>query len=186
MDKNIYGKLLVAALIILSFSVSSCKDEISNIYSTKYPVRFVFEVASSSELFNAMGNPGQFVTIRPLNGKVKISNTLQSHEYSLSQIGYSAFEFGLGGLIVGTSSSPNMSNVFEPVAYDLACPNCDRQTYRLQVKDNGTALCSHCGNSYDLNNNGWIITVTDDSKQYRGLYRYRIAYNGMTISVTNK
>lgn len=164
----------------------ACKDEATSIYSARYPVRFYFEVAGSTELFNAMGNPGQFVTIRPINGKVRISNNLQSHEYSLSAIGAREFEYGLGGLIVGTSSTPNMSNGYDYMAYDLACPNCDRQTYRLQLKDNGTALCTHCGNSYDLNNYGWIITVTDDSKEYRGLYRYRIMYNGTAISVNNR
>ena len=165
----------------------SCKKEISGTYSTKYPVRFYFEVAQSAELFNAIGNPGQFVTIRKTEGKVRITNMInQSHDYALSQIGGREFEFGLGGLIVGTSSTPNMSNGFDLVAYDLACPSCDRQDKRLTIKDNGTALCSHCGNSYDLNNYGWIITATDKEKEQRGLYRYRISYNGMAINVNNK
>ena len=155
-------------------------------YSTKYRVRFYFEVATSAELLNAMVNPGQFVTIRPYNGKVKITNMVgQSHEYALSQIG-AEFEYGLGGLIVGTSSIPNLSNGFDIVAYDLVCPNCDRQSHRLTIKDNGTALCSHCGNSYDLNNYGWIITASDATKEQRGLYRYKIIYNGVTINVNNK
>ena len=87
----------------------------------------------------------------------------QSHEYALSQIGAREFEYGLGGLIVGTSSTPNMSNGFDIVAYDLACPNCDR-----------------------LNNFGWIITASDATKEQRGLYRYRIIYNGVSINVNNK
>ncbi len=176
-------KFIIAVICICG--LISCKEDISSTYSTKYPVRFYFEVAGSTELYNAMGNPGQFVTIKPLNGKVIITNSIGSNEYSLSQVGYSEFEYGLGGLIVGTSSSPNMSNGYDCVAYDLACPNCNRQSYRLTVNDNGTALCSHCGNSYDLNNYGWIISVTDDSKEYRGLYRYRIVYNGVAINVNN-
>ena len=174
-------------LIVFICLFTSCKDEVSSTYSTKYQVRFYFEVATSVELYNAMGNPGQFVTIRPINGKVRITNMLgQNHEYALSQIGAREFEYGLGGLIVGTCSSPNLSNGFDNVAYDLACPNCDRQSHRLTIKDNGTALCSHCGNSYDLNNNGWIITASDATKEQRGLYRYRIIYNGVAINVNNK
>ena len=178
---------IVPLILALICVISSCKDEVSSTYSTKYHVRFYFEVATSAELFNAMGNPGQFVTIRPINGKVKITNMVgQSHEYALSQIGAKEFEYGLGGLIVGTSASPNMSNGFDIVAYDLACPNCDRQSHRLTIKDNGTALCSHCGNSYDLNNYGWIITASNATKEQRGLYRYRIIYNGVAINVNNK
>ncbi len=166
--------------------LAACTDDTTSSFSTKYPVRFYFEVAGSTELYNAMGNPGQFVTIRGINGKVRIANSLGSTDYALSQIGAREFEYGLGGLIVGTASTPNMSGGFDYVAYDLACPRCDQQRYRLDVKDNGTALCSHCGNSYDLNNYGWIITVGNDSEQQRGLYRYRIVYNGMAINVNNR
>ena len=174
-------------IIMMLCCLVSCKDEISGTYSTKYPVRFYFDVAQSAELFNAIGNPGQFVTIRKIEGKVKITNMVgQSHDYALSQIGAKEFEFGLGGLIVGTSSTPNMSNGLDILAYDLSCPSCDRQSYRLTVKDNGTALCSHCGNSYDLNNYGWILTATDATKEQRGLYRYRVFYNGTSINVNNK
>lgn len=174
-------------IVILTCMVclSACKDEISSTYSTKYPVRFYYEVAGSTELYNAMGNPGQFVTVRQVSGKIRVTNSVGSHDYTLSQVGYSEFEFGLGGLIIGTSSTPNMSGGYDLMAYDLACPNCDRQSYRLTVKDNGTALCSHCGNSYDLNNYGWIISVTDNSKEYRSLYRYRIMYNGVAVNVNN-
>ncbi len=178
MKKTIFMFLCVLGL-------TACKDDISSTYSTKYPVRFYYEVAGSTELYQAMGNPGQFVSIRPVNGKIRIANSLGSHDYSLSQVGYSEFEFGLGGLIVGTSSTPNMSDGLDIVAYDLACPNCDRQSYRLTLSDNGTAQCAHCGNSYDLNNYGWILTVSDESKEYRGLYRYRISYNGIAINVNN-
>lgn len=173
---------VVAAVLLLV----SCKDDINSTYSTKYPVRFYFEVATSSELYNAIGNPGQFVSIRAIGGKIRISNSLGSNDYSLSQIGSREFEYGLGGLIVGTSSTPNMQNGFDLMAYDLACPKCDRQTYRLSLHDNGTALCSHCGTSYDLNNYGWVIGVAEEAQPARALLRYRIAFNGVAINVSNR
>lgn len=173
-------------MLFCCIGLMGCKDEINKIYSTKYPVRFYYEVATSTELFNALGNPGQYVTIQPLGGKIIIGNTLQQHEYPLSAIGSRDFLFGLGGLIIGTSSTLNMSNGFDLVAYDLACPNCDRAAYRLTVKDNGTASCKKCGSSFDLNNYGVILSVSDQSKEYRGLYRYRIFYNGLAINVNNR
>ena len=178
--------VFVSVLAGVMLLAAACKDDISSTYSTKYPVRFYFEVAASSELYNAIGNPGQFVSIRPVGGKVRISNVLGGNDYSLSQIGSREFEYGLGGLIIGTSSTPNMQNGYDLMAYDLACPTCDRQTYRLTLKDNGTALCSHCGNSFDLNNYGWVLGVNDDTKQTRGLLRYRIVFNGMAVSVSNR
>ena len=175
--------LLIPLLILL---LVGCTDDSSSTYSHKYRVRFYMETVQSTELYNAIGNPGQFVSIRPLNGKVKIENTLGGHEYSLSQLGSKEFEYGLGGLIVGTSSTPNMQGQFDIVAYDLACPNCHRQNRRLTLNDNGTAHCANCGINYDMNNYGWILNV-DNTKAdgLRGLYRYRINYNGLAINVTN-
>lgn len=182
----------IMAVALMCLIVGCSKDDLTtNRYSTKYPVRFYFEVITSPELFNAVGNPGQFVTIRPLMGKVAIANSQQETEYPLSQIGYKEFEYGLGGLIVGTSATPNVNGGFDLVAYDLSCPNCDRQMFRLTVRDNGTALCKKCGITYDLNNFGWIMSVPENCifDQPRGLYNYRIYYGngatGPTINVNN-
>lgn len=175
------GFALLALLLLVS-----CSDDSSSKFSKKYQVRFYFEVQQSAELFNAIGNPGQFVSIRPLNGKVRIHNTMGGHDYSLSSVGSRDFEYGLGGLIVGTSSTPNMNGGFDLVAYDLACPNCDRQSRRLTLKDDGSAFCEHCGISYDMNNYGWLLHVDENAKsELRSLYRYHINFNGMAINVTN-
>lgn len=180
-------KLLCLSLIICMFM--ACDKDLSTTYSTKYPVRFYFDVINSTELYNAMGNPGQFVSIRSLGNKVRIENVLGGHDYSLSQIGSSEFEYGLGGLIVGISSTPSMNNTFDPVAYDLACPNCSSASpKRLTVMDNGTAKCKNCGIVYDLNNWGWIVETPSDlgDKELHGLYRYRILFNGTSINVNNR
>lgn len=186
---ELFATLVIAVLCLLT----SCdKDDLTtNRYSTKYPVRFYYETAVSTELMNAVGNPGQFVTIRPITGKIIIANTQGETTYPLSQIGYKEFEYGLGGLIVGTSSTPNKNGGFDLVAYDLGCPNCDRKSIRLTLRDNGTVNCKSCGITYDLNNFGWIIEKPDDCKfdKPRGLYNYRIYYNatptGMAINVNN-
>ena len=180
-------------LSIFAIMLIACDKDLrtSAQYSTKYPVRFYFDVINSTELYNAVGNPGQFVTIRPIAGKVIIANPQKETAYPLSQIGYKEFEYGLGGLIVGTSSTPNMEGGFDLKAYDLACPNCDRQSIRLTLHDNGTVICKSCGISYDLNNFGWITETPKDCKydNPRGLYQYKIYYTptatGMAINVNN-
>ncbi len=175
--------LLSITYYILSIVVlTSCGDEQ---YSTQYQVRFYMEVNQSAELITAIGNPGQFVTIRQKAGKVRIENELGGNDYSLSYIGANEFLYGLGGLIVGTTNIPGTSGVFDIVAYDLACPTCNRAERRLSVS-NGIAKCVKCGLSYDLNNNGIIIDSADSTLvNTRGLYRYRVVYNGMAINVFN-
>ncbi len=163
----------------------SCEDEISSQYSTKYRVRFYMEVIGAAELINTIGNPGEYVTIRQRAGKVRIENEQGGNEYTLSYIGANEFEYGLGGLIVGTSSVPNMSDGFDILAYDLACPSCDRNDRRLTVK-NGEAHCGKCGLTYDLNYFGVVKSATDSTlTNVRGLYRYRIVYDGRAINVFN-
>lgn len=173
------------------FALAGCKDEYSysSQFSSKYPVQFYFSVGASAELINVIGNPGEYVTIRRKSGtgNVHIENTHGvGNDYPISYTGEHDFRYGLGGLIVGTSNVLNMNDGFDLVAYDLACPTCDRAAYRLSLKDNGTAKCAHCGITYDMNNYGVVIeadTVTEGS--VRGLYRYRITYDGQAIRVFN-
>ncbi len=174
--------LLSITYSLLSIVLTSCGDEQ---YSTQYQVRFYMEVNQSAELINAIGNPGQFVTIRQKAGKVRIENELGGNDYNLSYIGANEFLYGLGGLIVGTTNMLNMNGGLDIVAYDLACPTCNRAERRLSVK-NGKAKCARCGLSYDLNNNGVIIDAVDSTLvNTRALYRYRVVYNGIAINVFN-
>lgn len=172
------------------FALSGCKDEYSysSRFSTKYPVRFYFVVNSSAELIHAIGNPGGYATIRrsPKAGHVRIENTLGATDYSLSSVGGTDFLYGLGGLIVGTSNILNMNNGNDLLAYDLACPTCDRADRRLTLKDNGNAKCNKCGITYDMNNLGVIVEADSVSKDNaRGLYRYQITFDGYAIRVFN-
>ncbi len=177
--------LLPIAVYLLPFAFTSCEDEVSSQYSTQYQVRFFMNVNESAELISAIGNPGQFVTIRQKAGKVRIENELGGNDYNLSYIGANEFLYGLGGLIVGTSNIPNMNGNFDIVAYDLACPTCNRAERRLSVHG-GNAKCGKCGLSYDLNNNGVISNSADSTlTNVRGLYKYRLIYDGKSINVFN-
>ena len=177
---------MLAAMALIT---SGCEDTISSKFSHKYKVRFYFEVAQSPELYNALANPGQFVTIRQKagTGKVRIENSLSGTDYALSSIGSTDFEYGLGGLIVGTCNLLNMNNQYDIVCYDLACPNCDRADRRLTVSDDGTAQCAKCGIKYNLNGQGAIISAPSfpDDRELYALYNYPVNYNGLAVNINN-
>ena len=167
--------------------LSSCKkDETTQTYSTANRVFVSFAVLSYAELFNAMGNPGQFVSIRPMTQNeaagVQIANTIEGHFYRLDKIDFKSFYFGLGGLIVGTRNGE-----MENLAYDLACPNCNRADIRLELSSSVICTCPNCNIVYSLNNYGYIDNTEKNTihSNPRGLYRYRIMYDGTTVNVYN-
>ena len=171
-------------MLFILISFSSCKEDISSVYSTKNRVQCGFNVVSYAELIHCIDNYGQFSTIRQSGTKIIMSSPVSTNSYDFDAVSARSFYFGLGGLIVGT---PNLSSDGNPYrCYDLACPNCDRASYRLNVSDNGRASCSHCGITYDLNNDGVIIDRGNSNfESPRVLYRYRISYNGMMIHMYN-
>ena len=180
-----FNKYLVSLpVLFILISFSSCKEDISSVYSTKNRVQCGFNVVSYAELIHCIDNYGQFSTIRQSGTKIIMSSSVSTNSYDFDAVSARSFYFGLGGLIVGT---PNLSSDGNPYrCYDLACPNCDRASYRLNVSDNGRASCSHCGITYDLNNDGVIIDRGNSNfDSPRVLYRYRISYNGSMIHMYN-
>jgi len=179
--------VLSALCLLCVLSVSCKKDETTQTYSTANRVFVSFSVLHYAELFNAMGNPGQFVTVRSTtqNGVtgVLMTNSATSHFYQLDKVDLTSFYFGLGGLILGTNNYAEL----ESLAYDLACPNCNRADKRMTLGTDGTVRCPHCHIVYDLNNYG-IIANTEENTIHatpRGLYRYRIMFDGTTVNVYN-
>jgi len=81
----------------------------------------------------------------------------------------------ISGFIIGTPAVPDMQGNLAPVAYELACPNCDMEasiSRALALTGVAAAACGRCGRVYDLNNGGMVSTGTDG----HSLYRYRIRY----------
>lgn len=177
-------KHFIFALFILSaFVFTSCtKEEASKTYSTANMVRCYLQVQQYTQLFNTMGSFGEFATIRPLKsqGKMSMWSNIGTTDYPMTA-DMRGFEFGLGGLIVG------VNYYGEYMAFDLACPNCNRADRRLTIGDAGIAKCAKCGLSYDLNNYGVISAASSVSENVspRGLFRYRIMYDGTNLSVYN-
>ena len=177
---------IVLTVLTILLATSCQKDEAQKTYSTKYPVRCNFYVPTYTQLFNAMAGYGQYVTVRQTTDRqsgtsvIQMSDMLSTDNYAIDAT-MRYFNYGLGGLIIG------MSTYTEPLAFDLACPNCDRAERRLSLKDDGTAVCSKCGITYDLNNYGFIRSVPDQCQHLtpRGLYRYHITFYGDNVSVYN-
>ena len=66
----------------------------------------------------------------------------------------------IAGFIVGTSDTPDLSGTLQPVAYELACPNCYTKDYverQLVFQDRLTMHCTRCNRSYSLRNGGIVV-----------------------------
>ena len=79
----------------------------------------------------------------------------------------------IAGFIVGTSDTPDLSGALQPVAYELACPNCYTKDYverQLVFQDRLTLHCTRCNRSYSLRNGGIVVAGEAGLK----LFKYRI------------
>ncbi len=172
--------LCVAGFISASQVLFSCSDETTSTYSKKHPVKCDFMVVQYTELFNVVGNFGQFATIRKSGAKITMKGPASENTYNLLET-QKYFNFGLGGIIVGTNYNGDMR------AYDLSCPNCDRVDKRLVITSDSYAKCSHCEIEYNLNYDGTIFKVPEKCihQSPRGLFRYRVVYDGTYIHIYN-
>ena len=161
-----------------------CSDDATSTFSNREHVYCYFDALQYPELFHAMGNLGQYATIRKhvVNGVTKITMTSASSttDYTVDALSNN-FGFGLGGLIVGTN------NYGEQLCFDLSCPICDRADRRLTLSNGGYVQCVKCKTIFDLNNYGVIYQIDEDNPPTinRGLYRYRINYNGQIVNAYN-
>ena len=185
--KSYIRRNFLFSLVVL-FAISSCKkNEINATYEPfpGCPPPFISLAPLSYAELTAALNQGSFVTIRSVttagdyNTKIRISNGVSTQDYVPAAIDFKSFRFGCGGIITGTNYGG------EPLAYDLACPNCRSVEYRLTVNTDGTCSCSHCNIVYDLNNYGFIINTEKNTihSAPRGLYRYRAEINPQVVHV---
>lgn len=160
--------------------LAACSDDISSTYSMKYRVRCDFRVITYLELFNTIGNCGQFATIKQSGTKITMKCASSENTYNkLADQKY--FEYGNGGLIVGTTYAGELR------AYDLSCRNCDRKDIRMNIVRDIYAKCPHCNIIYNLNLDGCIDEVPENCihSKPRGLYQYRIELLGDYVSIHN-
>ena len=164
---------------LLLFAVSCDKSSYS-VFSTKYKVYFTCETNVSP--FNQLSTPGRFLSVRKSDGMLIIKDSDgETRKEPLTETKNRSFVMGLAGLILGT---PTFNNDFMYIyAYDLGCPECDAPTIRLKFDLQGTASCSKCGGSWNLNSDG--APINTDGKQMRPLYRYPTTLRNGILTVSN-
>lgn len=86
---------------------------------------------------------------------------------------------------MGRASQTELGTADYPyLCYDLCCSNCysnDAIARNLSLEDGGRASCSRCHRTYDLNNDGVVVS----GDKGRKLERYHINYNGTAIMIAN-
>jgi len=171
----------ILTICLLLCALTACDDTVTSTYSKKYRVMCGFTVVSYAELLAVVNNPGQYGTIRQSGSKILMTSPSSSNSYSMDALS-EEFQFGLGGIIVGTDSYGNLR------AYDLACPNCDRNYRRLTLLNDGsgTCKCAQCAIVYDLNNDGVIVDKGNGTHSSpRSLYRYPVSFDGTNLRIVN-
>jgi len=170
------GVLFVTFLLL----AVACDRNSYSTFSNKYRVFFSCETYQSP--FNQLTTPGRFLSVRKSEGKLTMTDSDgNKYEQTLSAVQNSSFIMGLSGLIIGT---PTFNNDDMSIwAYDLGCPECDAPNVRLKFDLQGTATCSKCAGSWNLNANGTPINT--DGEQRRPLYRYPTSFNNGILTVSN-
>lgn len=165
----------VVSVILLVAVLQACTNSYPT-YSNRYPVSFSCNV--SLPPFNSVHSLGSFIYVkqRPAkDGYTVYTNTGVAYQYPLTEVQSRVFSYGLAGIIIG---SPWHAGG-EIYAYDLGCPQCDRESARLTIDTTPYAKCSKCGTHYELNNNGYA------SNGGHPLLRYPVTLNGNNLMVHN-
>ena len=180
-------KKAFTSLLLSLLTFTSCSDDVTSKYSNRAIVRGFFNIYEYPILSNVMTQPGQYASVRMITPNIVIKTSSETFERNVDAIS-KTFEFGLGGLIIGTSNMTDEYGKWMHYCYDLACPICDPSIRRLNIKDH-FATCPKCGTSFDLNNEGAIYEIDTENPPAtkRGLYQYRIDYddNSPVVNVHN-
>lgn len=177
-------KILSLCIIAIGIVMAACKENVNSVYSTANRVACGFDpVVQYQPIFDVVGSFGQFATVRRTPKAIIISSAANPNREFNDKIIMNC-QFGLGGLIIGTT---NMGKV---VAYDLACPNCNRAEFRLTLKAENIewyCRCSHCGIVYNMDSDGIPVTVPAGCQHQtpRALLQYRTMYDNTRLSVFN-
>ncbi len=164
-------------LLIAAAALTSCEQDVENIYSN---IRAFFRfspVTAAPQLNAALNNPGMFCTVTFTNTHYVFTDS-EGRSTPVARTALDAYgrpEF-VEGFIIGMPSLPDANSNFYNVAFDLVCPNCytdDAIRRRLAFSSLESMTCSRCSRTYNLNNNGYVVS----GDKGRHLYRYRLSYS---------
>ena len=162
--------------------LSSCSsDDVENLYSNEPARLYYSQVATTPQLRAALTSPGEFCIITyDLNKKLIFFSDYKGNTTPANFTADIAYRKPISvakGFVIGTPQLPSVSgNGYEPVCYDLVCPNCLRDnsiTRQMVFSGYGKLHCGRCNRVYDLNNSGMVVSGEDG----RTPLRYRFIYN---------
>ncbi len=177
------------AALTMTTALAACGDSLTkNKYSNRRAYYSCNHVISIPTLYHACTGQGMWCTITLNTGGTIIhfdSPTEHSQENITANTYYKKFYLGPSGLIVGLPNMAEMGADMPVVTcYDITCPTCsdlESNTRRLKLLLGGQAKCERCQRVYDLNNQG----IVAQGEGGRPLDRYRVAYNGNNLVVSN-
>ncbi len=178
-------KYLFVFLAIISGLVSCTKPD--NLYCN-FPARLVVDnTYQVPALYTACNSLGEFCYTTTDGQKIYFHGSKETSTLNRVALdNYGSTVLGLGGLIIGLPSLPEIGkNVSQVVCFDLSCPNCYEQyggiTKRLDISGSD-AYCKGCQRTYNLDNLG-IVSTGESGKP---LFRYRASYVGTALVISNR
>ena len=161
-------------LLFASLLLFGCLEVSQSEFTQVHAFLRLSPVSAVAPLFQALNNPGIFCTI----SRAPSHYLIRSADGKEAQLPVTALEAYnrpemIAGFIVGTSDTPDLSGTLQPVAYELACPNCYTKDYverQLVFQDRLTMHCTRCNRSYSLRNGGIVVAGEAGLK----LFKYRI------------
>ncbi len=174
---------LIAVFALLTTACDS--DTVESKYS-KYRASFSLSpINTIAPLNSALSTYGEFCTITA-DANHYYFRTL-TNSLPVNRDAFSAYKtyICIGGFVVGRSTQTELGTSDYPVVcYDLACPNCyheDMIAKNMTLENGGRVSCSRCSRTYDLCNEGLVVS----GNKGRKLERYRISYSSTAIMISN-
>lgn len=181
---------LFGAGILWSLLLSGCEAE--DLYSTRYPCRFIFntQLHSTSKICTALTSYDEFVyvTVSASNGIYQVKATDRKNQTETTKLTTAKETYAYSsGIYLGANNGfiLGLTNFNGPVAWDRQCPNCidtyGNTDFPLSWSDTNVfeVKCAKCGRSYSLETGA----ITSGGKG-EALMRYRVSYGGTGTLLT--
>lgn len=195
MLKTVFAAIVAAVAAASLVSCSKAEDEFSD-----EPCYFIFDnsVHQDATLASAMSamTPGVFCHISESKRSGAATFVFRNNQGLSSEKRANAVDQQrsrrLGrrnGIIVGYGNADITNPVF--YAYDAQCPVCYSGTglvdRSLTIDSRGVATCDNCHRTYDLNNQGFIMSGGQSGDDASKLTRYHATTSGEfgVLAVTN-
>ena len=178
--------LLIPVMLLLV----ACKKSEER-FSTSYPCHLVFDTSlyrADCKLTHCLSNPGMFVMVRKQVGADGVyALELTGNDAEPMQKVYATTEkqkAGIGTLGAADCIIVGCTNFNGLAAFDRQCPWCVEEksgtVYPLEFQDKGqTVKCNSCGAVYGLQYDG-------GGDNGRSLYRYKVRWDGVVLSISNQ